>query len=162
MGTSTDAMLMYGYHLGSDDGGWLIEEVDEYGSIDYSRVEWLAEYSEDDEIDVVDLAEKRLLASVGFTETDWQAEGFYERQEAAEDRVGVAFESHCSDQVPMYVLCAAKYLAYRGDALPLDLGQLVARVADDGLDAKLSVALATLGITPKQKRPAWLLCSYWG
>lgn len=162
MSTSTNAMLMYGYHLGSDEQ-WEIQEVDEYGSIDYGRIEWLADVdTEVEEIDFREMVEERLLASVGFTETDWRAEGYYDRKKAAEARLGVTLEDHCSGECPMWVLSACTITAYRGDMKSISFTELAERVMDEGMDAKLAAAVTALGMTPKQERPAWLLCSYWG
>lgn len=33
MGMSTDALLVYGYHLGGDDAGWLVHGAGEYGEL---------------------------------------------------------------------------------------------------------------------------------
>ena len=68
MGTSTNAVLFYGYNLGGSDG-WLIEEAGEYGEWDS---DWYQPEDEDCE-GVIEEAAKRLLAATGFTETDWRA-----------------------------------------------------------------------------------------
>lgn len=159
MGQSTNAMLMYGYHLGGPDGGWEIQQADEFGGLDVNQIPWLRL---DDESDFITQAEQKLLESVGFTETDWQADGYFDRERAAEARLGVTFESHCSGDYPMWVLAAAEMTAYRGDARIVDLAALAQQVADEGWDDKLAAAVEALGITPKQAKPAWLLCSYWG
>jgi hypothetical protein len=65
MGMDPEAKLVYGYAFGGDEDsdGWQIEEAGEYG-------EWEPDWMGDD--DVATAAEARLLASVGFTETDYK------------------------------------------------------------------------------------------
>jgi hypothetical protein len=147
-------MLVYGYHLGGGDSEWLINEVDEYGAP--LPLAWLPDY------DLPELAMDHLLAAAGFTETDYKAAGFFDRKQTAEDQVGVKFESHCSGDYPMWILAAKTYTASRGDADPLDLAELAQDPERNGWDEKLRHACEVLGITPKQERPCWLLCSYWG
>lgn len=153
MGTSTNAYLMYGYDLGDADG-WKIQGIDEY---EPWEPEWL-----DEGEGLHGSAEKLLLAAVGFTETDWHADGYFDRKKAAEEQAGVEIESHCSGEYPMYVLSAKKITAYRGDVKTVDFAALQAHVLDADLDGKLARACDVLGLRPVQEQPAWLLCSYWG
>jgi hypothetical protein len=162
MSTSTNAMLMYGYNLGSEEQGWEIQELDQYGGIDYSRVEWLAHDEEAEELDFREMIDERLLASVGFTETDWKVDGYYDRQRAARARLGVTLEDHCSGDYPMWVLSACTITARRGWVETVSFADLAQRVVDEAMGDKLAAAIKALGMTPKQERPAWLLCSYWG
>lgn len=87
MGMSSRARLVYGYALGGDEDseGWLIEEASEYG-------EWEPDWQGEDGI--TEAAEARMLASVGFTETDWEVDGYFDRQREAKDRLGVKFVHH--------------------------------------------------------------------
>ena len=158
MGQSTNAMLVYGYHLGSDDNGWELEGVGEYGEL--PTLDW--HDSESDEADFGTDAELRLLASVGFTETDWTVDGYHQREREAKARLGVELETHCSGDYPMYLLIAKGITVYRGDVKKIDFAELAAEVQAKGADEKLRAAVQALGITPKQERPQWLLCSYWG
>lgn len=164
MGQSTDAMLMYGYHLGGDDAGWEVEETDEYGALDASQIPWVLdeEHEEGTDFDLVEEAGALLMASVGFTETDWRAEGYYDREKAAKAELGVTIKTHCSGVTPMYVLAAHCVTARRGHVDEIDFEALSREVAEKAADAKLAAALQALGITPKQDNPRWLLCSYWG
>jgi hypothetical protein len=158
MGTSTDAILFYGYNLGSSEDEWHIEEAGEDG-------EWEPDWydaKDGDDDDIVTAAENRLLASVGFTESDWRVDGYYERKGHAEARVGVELDSHCSGDFPIYFLAAHKIVARRGYAEEIDLTQLEASRVEQDWDGKLRAAVEALGITPKQAGPKWLLVSYWG
>lgn len=155
MGTSTDGVLAYGFNLGGDEGGWEITEADEYG-------EWVPDWHDEEEEDLVSDAETHLLRSAGFAETDYKAEGYYDRKREAEARVGVELVSYCSDEFPMYVLAAHTLTAYRGDVKAIDFAALEQKRVDEGWDEKLRAACEALGATPKQGQPKWLLVSYWG
>lgn len=158
MGQSTNAMLVYGYHLGGGDSGWELENLGEYGEL--PALPWYR----DEDSDFQEAAERQLLAQlVGFTETRQPgSNGYFERKRAAKARLGVEFETHCSGSYPMYLLIAKGITAYRGKVEPIDVTALTAEVKEKDADAKLRAALEALGITPKQERPGWLLCSYWG
>jgi hypothetical protein len=159
MGTSTDAYLMYGYDLGSEED-WKIQGLGEYGEW---KPDWLnVDEDAEDEPDWTEEIQKQLRKSVGFTETDWEADGFYKRQAAADAQIGVELESHCSGEYPMYVLAAKTITAGRGYPVTVEPAALQAAVLDGGLDEKLARAIEALGIQPVQEKPAWLLCSYWG
>lgn len=158
MGQSTNAMLVYGYHLGGDESGWEIEGVGEYGEL--PDLPWYDPWNDDFQ----GAAERHLLAAIaGFTET-WTPdnEGYFDRERAAEARIGARFAHHCSADYPMYLLVTKEITAYRGDAVPVDFAELAAEVTHMDADAKLRAALGALGITPKQQRAQWLLCSWWG
>lgn len=162
MGTSTNAMLVYGYNLGAGDGEWEIAEVDGYGS---PKLDWYGtnEDDEDDEDEgFTELAMKRLLTAAGFTETDYKVAGYFDRQKAAEKQVGVEFDSYCSGDYPMWVLAARIITVRRGDCGVIDFAELTAEAEAGDYDTKLANAIQVLGITPKQERPRWLLVSYWG
>ncbi|MFC9465187.1 hypothetical protein [Streptomyces coelicoflavus] len=159
MGQSTDALLVYGYHLGGGDG-WELEGLGEYGEL--PALPWYD--SEDEGDDFQGAAERRLLAQLaGFTEV-WQpgSDGYFDREREAKAALGVELETHCSGSYPMYLLIAKGITAYRGEVEPIDFAALAAEVEEKGADSKLRAALDALGITPKQPRPGWLLCSYWG
>lgn len=143
MGTSTNGILAYGYDLGEDFAGLS----------DYERNE-PAWYDESEGWQ--ESAEKALLAAHGFTETDWQVDGYFARKKAAEEEMGVELDTYCSGDYPMFLLAAKVQTCYRGDADPVDL------TLPDNADERLAWALGVLGITPKADRPQWLLASYWG
>lgn len=159
MGNAASGILAYGFDLGSDESEWLVEEVDEYGGLDVARFAW---FNQDDDDDFVTQAGDHLLAASGFTETDWESEGYFERERVAKDAVGVVFESHCSGDYPIYVLAAHVITVYQGHVKELNLAELAKDAAAGDWDRKLRGALQVLGLTPKQEKPAWLLCSYWG
>jgi hypothetical protein len=157
MGQSTDAILAYGYDLG--EGLEKIQEAGEYGEL--PPLTWFDEEHSDD---LVQAAEQHLLAEIaGFTET-WEpgVGGYFARESAAKARVGVVFETYCSDSCPMHVLAAHVTTVRRGDVEAIDPADLMQRPQTEGWDDKLRAALTALGITPTQEQARWLLCSYWG
>lgn len=162
MGQSTNGMLVYGFDLGSNESEWKVREVGEYGAL---AVPWFDETDEDSEPadDFETLAVRRLLDASGFTETyEDGREGYFGREREAQEALGVEFESYCSGDYPMFVLAAKVLTAYRGDCDVLDLAALSDPATLAAYDEKLTAALAALGLTPVQEKPAWLLCSYWG
>lgn len=158
MGVSTDGILAYGYDLGGGEDEWHIAEVAEY---EPWHPAWL-EADEDGDYDYVDAVEKRLLASIGFTETDWEAEGYFDRMKAAKERVGVELVIYCSFEYPIYLLAAHRVTVARGYVQEIDWAALDAMRVEQDWDDKLRAALAKLGITPTQPEPRWLLVSLMG
>lgn len=156
MGNSADGMLAYGYNLGGGDG-WEIAETGEYGE---PNVDWFD--TEDDDADFVTVAEKRLLAAAGFTETDWQVDGYFAREREAKATLGIEFESYCSGDYPMWILATKVITVSWGEVAQIDFAALGRDVIKGDWDDKLRSTLAILGLTPKQESPRWLLCSYWG
>jgi hypothetical protein len=156
MGTTIKAELSYGYRLQGGDGEWFVREVHPDDSDLWGlNLDWL-----DDEDAFDDVAEKRLLASVGFTETDYTADGYFERQDAAKVRLGVALE-RTGWEAGDLLLITKQIGAYCGEAEPVDPAVLAAEAGSDA-DARLRSALAVLGLTPVQEQPAWLLTAYRG
>jgi hypothetical protein len=156
MGVSTDGIFAYGFNLGGDEGGWKVEGAGEWGNWEPT---W---YDPDGEDSLTEVIERRLLASVGFTETDWQAEGYFKRKKDAEAKLGVSLVRHCSSEYTMYILAACEITASRGDVKTVDFSVLDQQRQGEDWDAKLRQALNALGIVPSQAEPAWLLVSYWG
>lgn len=154
MGMDSKARLVYGYALGGDedDEGWAISEASEYG-------EWEPDWMGDD--DVISAAETKLLESVGFTETDWEADGYFDRKREAEARLDVKFVPH-GGQFACWALATHVVTVEWGEVAELDLAELMAARVEGDWDAKLAHALAVLGITPKQGRPSWLLVAAYG
>lgn len=156
MGQSTDGILAYGYDLG--EGFEKIQEAGEYGEL--PPLTWFDPEHTDD---LIEAAELHLLAQVaGFTETDWSADGYFDRQRKAKARLGVQFETYCSDSCPMHLLAAKVITVRRGAVEDIDMTALAVEPEMNGWNDKLRAALTALGITPQQAEPRWLLASYWG
>lgn len=158
MGQSADGILAYGYDIGGPEEGWRIDGIDE-GEL--WRPEWVTDGDDGDEPDYVDDAQRHLLASIGFTETDYTAAGYFDRFNAAAALVP-ELVTYCSGDYPMYLLAAHHIEVGHGHIKEVDIQALAARRSAEGWDARLASALTTLGITPTdQPRPRWLLVSYW-
>jgi hypothetical protein len=164
MGQSTNAMLVYGYNLGGEED-WELEGLGEYGEL--PDLPW---YDADDEGgDFQGAAERHLLAALaGFTEEYPHGQpqetrrAYFDRKTEAEARLGVKFDTHCSGDYPMFLLATKVITVYRGSVKDIDMAALAVEPEMNGWDEKLRAAVQALGITPKQERPQWLLCSYWG
>lgn len=154
MGTSTDAILAYGIHLGSEDDGWTVEGIPENAD------------------DITEYVNSKLLIAAGFTEPqpqddlseDWRARVYRpwrERREAILKEWCVHVVSHCSVEFPMYVLAVFHVRAARGHPVDVEVNEWNLRRMRDGWDIKLADALKALDWTTDQ-RPRWILCSGWG
>ena len=157
MGTSTDAILAYGYDLGGPEDEWRVEQLNDDGEL---QLDWFN--PEADDADFVEAAAGQLLTAAGFTETDYKAAGYFARKRTAQERIGVEFNSYCSGDYPLFLIATKRITVARGHIAQLDLAALAAEVKTNGWDDKLHAALTVLGLTPKQDKPGWLLCSYWG
>ena len=161
MGMNVEATLAYGYDLGAIED-FKAAQRSEYGS---PNLPWFNEDTEDDDqvSDVPDAGTKTLLASVGFTE-EWSRDvpGFYDRQRAARERLGVDFDYSGSHDYPGFILYAkgSEQSVDWAEALALDPAEIAASRPD--WDAKLTAALAVLGITPTQDGPRWLVFPFYG
>lgn len=181
MGSSPTGILAYGFDIGGRDNGWKLKGLGEYGEW---RPVWLVtdatttdtkdaqaedpdedEYDEDDEldgVDIVDECEERLLTMLGgFTETDWQAEGYYERKREAQKRVGVELRAHGHYEYRAYFLCAHEESVGDYGVMALDLPGLAACKIEEDWDGRLRRACKALGIEPEQEQPQWWLGSFY-
>jgi hypothetical protein len=134
MGQSTNAILVYGYHLGGGDEEWAVAETDDAGEL---TATW---YTDDEDDDVIEAVTEQLRGKVK----------------------GVKIEAYQSGSYPVYLLAAHVTTVHRGGLEEIDPMDLQYRPAAQDWDAKLRTALGILGLTPTQERPRWLLCSYWG
>ncbi len=159
MGITVKAELHYGYNLGdSETDGWQFAEVSDE---EYNGTPTMPWWDEDGD-GLAGQAEKVLLAAVGFTETDWSADGYFDRQREAKARLGVAFEiTGYEGGRTLIVASGTERTAYSSEATEIDPAVL-ASTTTDAMDRQLADALRILGITPKQDKPAWLLTCYYG
>lgn len=144
--------LIYGYNLGGADG-WKIREADEYGDVEF---DW---YDEDDNDDLIEAAETRLLVAAGFEPDD---EDCLDHATEIRERLGVEFIPYGHVDNSNYVLGTAQVETNGWGAEAVDLTALANDPKCAEWDTKLAAVLATLGITPKQAKPAWILCSSYG
>lgn len=138
MGSSPRAELLYGIELGINCGfkydelpAWFDEEGDE---------DWIAS------------AEAHLLTAFGFTETDWQVEGYYQRKGAAETAMGVQVRSYGAGEDDSYLLAAVVHRTTWDSALAIP-----ELVVPEGAEERLAWAVDALGVAPQVRQPRWLL-----
>lgn len=162
MGTSPKGKLVYGYHLGDTEEGWLIQELTEDDAWD---VPWLANPAEADSDDIFTGLQERLVTHVaGFTEPDpWpdtyrdhdddsperrEHHDWYHRRSQAERALRVKLESHGYPDFSGHLLATHVIEAEWGEVLPVDLTALEAKRVTEGWDAALAEAIKALQITP--------------
>lgn len=159
MGMSASARLVYGYDLGGDNNGWKLQQTDKYGCLDVEAIDWL---EEDDEL--AEKVEERLLATIGGFTEKWapNVDGYWDRERAAKERVGVKIVFYSHSDYSMHVLGIEVIDQDWSEGVVLDLPALAAMPEANGWDAKLAAAIEALGITPTQTQPGWILCAAYG
>ncbi|MFC6080982.1 hypothetical protein [Sphaerisporangium aureirubrum] len=145
--TVPHAILAYGYDLGGG-GEWKITQKDEYGT---PAVPWY----DSDRDDFIDQATTVLLADAGLADPSPWNQG-----EDLKYHLGVKFERYAEWDNPVYVLAAHVINRDWEDTELLDMQALTQQVRDQGWDDKLRHAVETLGITPEQTGPGWILGAY--
>jgi hypothetical protein len=162
MGMSARAHLAYGYDLGTGED-FNAAERGEYGE---PKLPWMPvdESGDSDYEDFGGEVGKRLLASVGFTETNWRAEGYYDREYEAQKRVGVELDYSGHSDYAGWVLIAAgsERSVTWSEVIALDVDELKFEDRLPGWSKRLADALAALGITPTQTAPKWLVYPSYG
>lgn len=159
MGMTIQAEMHYGYNLGDTDRGtgWEFAEVTDEDA-GTPALPWWDENGDS----FGEQAMTQLLAAAGFTETDWRADGYYQRRREAEDRLGVEFENTGYEGArTLLVAKGTERTAYTSEATEIDPAAMTA-TATEAMDAALAEALRVLGITPSQPKPMWLLTCYYG
>jgi hypothetical protein len=142
MGTSTDAILSYGFEIHTPDDGWLTHEPEDH----IEAQPWhKAKCYCDDNADY---------------ECDCEPEISEILSEALKD-TPLSVEYHCHHDHPVHMIVAYTTTAWRGDPKHLNLTALEQARTEGQWDKHLAAACQRLGITPKQT-PHWILSSYWG
>ncbi|ATY17139.1 hypothetical protein CU254_41930 (plasmid) [Amycolatopsis sp. AA4] len=160
MGDTASATLAYGYDLGGGEDGWKVEQAEDY---EQPKVPWYDPETEDEDEDedIIEAAERRLLATLGgFTETDRHADGYRDRKKAAEKSLGVEFVMHGDRYSTCYALATTTIDVQAGDATPVNPAELSDPADLTRRDRRLADALGALGLTPLEDRPRWLLLAY--
>lgn len=162
MGSSAEGILTYGVSLGGEEEGWKIQGLDRW---EEWRPSWLKPDEDDPkeyaDADYVDSAMDALLASVGFTETNWQADGHFERKKDAEERLGVSFVSHGHHNFKQFIITTFHVSANQTQARGVD-PDVIAAAPTELWDSRIQDALDVLGIKPVQEKPCWLLTASYG
>lgn len=144
MGVSTDALLVYGFDLGGPGVGWLVHEA-----------------SGDDRWAPAWCDPEHAYGVLGPAEVELRALGDQRGWPTVFGESAVRLETHGHPNFPGYLLVAHVVTAYRGTAQVIDRSELERLRFVEDWDGRLNAACETLGITPVQERPAWLLASYW-
>lgn len=138
MGMSPEAHIGFGVPLwdSDDDPDWIPEDAEDPAG-------WV---------------EKKLLASVGFTETDWRADGYFQRRREAERKVGVKVEYGGTWDYTTYILVVAD------SHVENEWGQVTEVKAqhEDHLHACKLIADALKALGAPAQEPAWLLWAFYG
>ena len=162
MGSNAYAHLAYGYHLGSGED-FKAAERGEYGE---PKLPWLP-VDEDGDTDYSDFAEeveRRLLASVGFTEEWAPGINFHEREKVAKEQIGVELTHSGHVDYPGWLLIASasETSVEWAQVMTLDPAEMIRQSNRELWDTKLAAAVTTLGITPVQHSPKWLVFPSYG
>lgn len=174
MGASPYGKLVFGFSLGGAEGEWEFEEAED-GTFDPEKLSWLVPSSEevqDEEEDGDDeehyisscdfslCAEKHLRVQLGGLDPEdgWEREGYFKRRQAADAKLApVELIMHGYHEDPGHALVAFELSSEWGEVTELDLPSLEQQRLVGDWDAKLVTAINTLGITPTQEGPRWLL-----
>lgn len=155
MGDSPYAHLAYGYNLGGKEGGWKLQGADEYGTFDFDWTEGGYGFADD--------VAARLIVAAGFTETREEGKpDWYRRRREAENALGVEVERSGHHEHPGWMLVAtgSQRRVEWADAMVLDLREL--EHPPNEWFEHLTAAVETLGITPTQDWPKWLVFPSYG
>lgn len=169
MGSSPYAHLAYGYDLGSGED-FKAAERGEYGD---PKLPWLNDDEGDEREGFGEGVERLLLASTGFVEIPWEQRKdydqdarrtYYAAKSEAEKRHGVELDYSGHSDYAGWILIAreSERRVEWSEAMTVDLDELETRPAYEGWNQKLADALQTLGITPTQNDPKWLVYPSYG
>lgn len=162
MGYAADGLLVYGVSLGGEEDGWKIQDL---GRWETWRPSWLMPSEDDSEeyahSSYADDAMKVLLRAAGFTETDRDADGYYERKKEAEQRVGVSFVQHGHYNFRQFIITTFHFSANQTRVQGID-PDIIATAPTELWDGRIQDALDVLGIKPVQEKPTWLLTASYG
>lgn len=162
MGVSTDAILAYGYDLGSEGDGLNLADPPAWLGYDDD-----GDREPDENTDLNDLIVRRLYDALDGVPAANPEYITHDMEQTVTQRYGVKLVSHCSGDYRMWILAAWHVEASRGYPQRLDLDELRVMQTRDDFDEKLRKACEVLGFTPTAEgggpvEPGWLLASDWG
>lgn len=160
MGMNVDATLAYGYDLGTDEDPKFAEK-NEY---DQPNLPWFNAEAEDDDEGEKGFVEQLFNHLYAQIDNPAPAEYDYRRQTVAEEHYGIRIEHSGSHEYPGYVLIVSDVheSVEWSDTLEVDPVKLSTLPQEGGWDAKLETVIKTLGITPTQDGPKWLVFPSYG
>jgi hypothetical protein len=148
-------MLVFGYDLG---------DMPEFVGLDSdveSPIWWIDDDEDEDSPDFGTAAHRRLLDVSGFIER-WSegVDGYFEREEAASEALGVEVLQHGSDEAPQWLLVAKSFTAGWGDPEVVRLPDLAHGIGQ--WEQRLVWAVDALGLQLPEDahQPEWLLAAY--
>lgn len=141
MGTSTDGILCYGFHLTDEED-------------DYAEVEWLKEHDGDFEEFCAHLAGLEQPEHHDY-KRDWPE--YWKAKREAHAALNVDMVQHCSCDYGMYILAVKDSVHGASRGYPKKLGQKID--AMPGWVTSLRDFCERINIPYKD--PEWILCSYW-
>lgn len=161
MGTSTDAILAYGYDLGSEDDGLNLADPPDWLGYDED-----GDRDDEENTDLNDVIVRRLYEALDDVPAANPEYVSYDMEQIVQQRYGVELVGHCSGEYRMWILAAWHVVAGRGHPERLDLDELRVAETRDDFDDKLRKACEVLGFTPAWPggtpvEPGWLLASDW-
>ena len=144
----TEAVLAYGYDLGTAEG-FLVNEVDDGGALTAS---WF-------DMEVVDEFPEQVYQRLYAAIPGAPAADADEYERTAQSHFGVKIAFAGTFDAPRYILAvvASESTAYHDDACVLDLDRMRGLPESRGWETQLAVVLATLDLTPLQTQPKWLI-----
>lgn len=158
MGMSPSGILSYGYDLGGVEGEWNFKNLNSDGE---PNVPWWPKEDEES-VDIPDRIDTLLLASIGFTETNWSESGFWERKREAQSRLGLDTTANGSDYYSGILLVTWHASVSWGETSVINFDKLNVQRLDEDWDGKLDRALEILGLEPEADHAQWLLATYYG
>lgn len=145
------ATLYYGFYLGCpDDGGWLVAEADEYGTLSTAGRLWLA--AAEDEDDYPDHMRMAILLGMGVDAADVPTSDL---DEVLAERFGVQVVDHgsLSNGIMHYGLALPGTIHRADDYTPKPIAPSVGGRSHEPLHN----ALRALNVSPNQANPSWIL-----
>jgi hypothetical protein len=162
MGTSTNAMLVYGYIWDEEVDLFEDDEADweEQLAVAAGAVNPWAQFPK--EIDSLPYDQRKAQGDAWREAHRAELDAWYEAKRAAADSYGVTIDHHGSSEwsVPIVSIDKAGLTAFRGSPLPVTADNLT--IGADW-DDKLARFVADLGIDVSEAQgPGWFLASWWG
>lgn len=160
MGMSTDALLVYGFDLGSDEiDGWKFREVDSYGD---PRFPWYGPNSVDDFVEVLEM---KLLTTIGFdpdidNHPSWDA--YHAAKKAAQKTLGVEVVRYGHIEYSGWILAAYEHSVHESRTWLISPTELLEKPIDEQWNIKLSNAIEGIGMSFDDMPPGWLLTARTG
>ncbi len=151
MGTSTDAIVYWGFEVGEDT----IHPLNDNPTFERSY-EWDDVYAEKKGLVRPEFVRRN---EPGFEEYDKADDEYREAKVALVDPIGCTIDHHCHIEHPMHYVAVEASVKCANRGYPEELEDDALKVGEDWRE-KLQEFCRVLGI--EFKEPKWHLVSYWG